>query len=459
MDGFSSNIYSMKRAQYYIPVISLVLDLIAVCSALIIAFHWRSGGEQIYGVPYNFYLQLVVYSLPIWIVSFLASKMYSINNFPSGWRAIGSAFSGLLKGWGTIFILLYLIRLPETQVLPRLLIVYALILSAVFVLASKLINELVLAAFYSSKKHVKRVLIVGNNPKFVKSVTNSWRHGRKIVAQLANLSIPEIEKIFDRDKFDEIAVVDGKNTDESLYELLLWAERNSCSFAIVPSLLELRSQNIEVSNLGGTPVTFFHRTPLDGWGRITKRLIDVLLVIPFIIISLPIQLIVAILVSLTSRGPVLYKQARVGQDGRVFYVHKFRSMYKDGDDRFKEMAGWSGDEASDPRITPLGRVLRRFDLDEIPQFYDVLIGKMSLVGPRPEQPKYVDKFSKDIPTYLNRHYVKTGLTGWAQINGLRGDTSIEERVKYDLDYIQRWSPWFDLRIMLATIYQIIKKAL
>ena len=137
-------------------------------------------------------------------------------------------------------------------------------------------------------------------------------------------------------------------------------------------------------------------------------------------------------------------------------MHKFRSMYVDADQRFKEFGAWSTDEAKDPRITPVGRAIRKTMIDELPQLWDVFVGKMSIVGPRPEQPKYVDKFVKEVPSYFKRHFVKSGLTGWAQVNGLRGDTSVAERVKYDLYYIENWSIWFDLRIMLATVGYVLR---
>ena len=132
-------------------------------------------------------------------------------------------------------------------------------------------------------------------------------------------------------------------------------------------------------------------------------------------------------------------------------MYKFRSMYCDADKRYKKFKGWSANEDQDLRITPVGKFIRKTNLDELPQLFNILVGTMSMVGPRPEQPKYVNKFSKEIPDYIKRHHVKIGLTGWAQINGLRGNTSIPERVKYDLYYIEHWSIWFDIRIILSTV--------
>jgi len=224
-------------------------------------------------------------------------------------------------------------------------------------------------------------------------------------------------------------------------------------------LLSVRSTNVETGILAGSPVLFFKRTPLEGWGRVFKRFFDLLAVLVLLVIALPIMLVVGIVIYIVSPGPVVFKQIRIGQDGEPFSFHKFRSMYADWQKRFPDVKDWSADEKTDPRITGIGRFIRKTNIDELPQLFDVLVGKMSLVGPRPEQPKYVEQFGKEIPKYLSRHHVKTGMTGWAQVNGLRGDTSIKDRVKYDLFYIENWSIWFDIRIIIATLIQTIRKLL
>jgi exopolysaccharide biosynthesis polyprenyl glycosylphosphotransferase len=174
-----------------------------------------------------------------------------------------------------------------------------------------------------------------------------------------------------------------------------------------------------------------------------------------LIILSPLLLLVAVLVKITSPGPVFYSHERIGRDGKKFRLYKFRSMYQNAEQKVGHF--WSvKDESKDPRITPLGRILRRTAIDELPQLFNVLKGEMSLVGPRPEQPRFVEEFQKEIPEYFRRHKVKSGITGWAQVNGLRGDTSIPERVKYDLYYIENWSLWFDIKIILKTFLMILK---
>jgi exopolysaccharide biosynthesis polyprenyl glycosylphosphotransferase len=239
-------------------------------------------------------------------------------------------------------------------------------------------------------------------------------------------------------------------------QLLDWAESHFVNFAQVPTLLSVKATNIEPGNLGNSPIIYYRASPLDGWGRVFKRLLDLVIVIPALIVLSPVFLVLALLVKLSSPGPVLYSHQRVGQDGQVFTIRKFRSMYENAEHKLN--ITWSMDDDTDPRITPIGRLLRKTNLDELPQLWDVLGGRMSLVGPRPEQPKYVEKFSQEIPEYIKRHHVKSGLTGWAQINGLRGNTPVSERVKYDLYYIEHWSIWFDLRIILSTFVYMFRRA-
>ncbi|MFN3821977.1 MAG: sugar transferase, partial [bacterium] len=163
-------------------------------------------------------------------------------------------------------------------------------------------------------------------------------------------------------------------------------------------------------------------------------------------------LIIALLVKITSPGPIFYRQQRVGLDGKIFSCLKFRSMHADAEVQGKP--GWT--KPGDPRVTPLGKLLRRFSLDELPQLINVIKGEMSLVGPRPERPEWVEQFAHQWEDYHERHRVKVGITGWAQVNGLRGDSSIEERLRYDKFYVENWSLWFDIKILLLTILAVIK---
>ncbi|MCC6932672.1 MAG: undecaprenyl-phosphate glucose phosphotransferase [Deltaproteobacteria bacterium] len=217
---------------------------------------------------------------------------------------------------------------------------------------------------------------------------------------------------------------------------------------IVPDYHEFIKLGAQVEELDGLPVMSVVSTPLMGFNVFVKRMMDLILGIFFFIVSLPVFIVVTGLVKLTSRGPVFYTQERMGLDGRCFRIIKFRTMYINAESRGAKFA-----RKGDPRVTPLGKILRRFSIDEIPQLINVLLGNMSLVGPRPERPVFIEEFRRKFPRYMLRHKVQAGLTGWAQVNGWRGNTSIEKRVECDLYYIENWSPLFDLRIILLTFFK------
>ncbi|HEX4922512.1 MAG TPA: exopolysaccharide biosynthesis polyprenyl glycosylphosphotransferase, partial [Bdellovibrionales bacterium] len=205
----------------------------------------------------------------------------------------------------------------------------------------------------------------------------------------------------------------------------------------------------EVEEFDGLPILTLNQSPIVGWNAVTKRISDIVYSLVALILFSPLMLLIALLVKLTSRGPVLYKQERMGMDGRTFYMYKFRSMRPDAEAQTGAVWAKKGDD----RTTWIGAILRKSSLDELPQFINVLKGEMSCVGPRPERPVFVEKFRKEIPGYMLRHKVKAGITGWAQVNGLRGNTSLEDRIEYDLFYITHWSLAFDLRIMLMTVFK------
>jgi Undecaprenyl-phosphate glucose phosphotransferase len=205
----------------------------------------------------------------------------------------------------------------------------------------------------------------------------------------------------------------------------------------------------EIEDFDGLPVVNLNDSPLDGWGSVAKRATDMVVSGFALIVLSPVLVFIALAVRLTSRGPIFFKQERMGMDGRTFPMLKFRSMKVDAEE--KTGAVWA--RPNDDRRTPIGTLLRATSLDELPQLWNILRGDMSLVGPRPERPVFVSQFRREIPHYMLRHKVKAGLTGWAQVNGWRGDTSLSKRIECDLFYIRNWSYFFDLKIILLTFWR------
>jgi Undecaprenyl-phosphate glucose phosphotransferase len=260
-------------------------------------------------------------------------------------------------------------------------------------------------------------------------------------------TLVEAGEIAQRERIDHLYVALPLDEHAKLLDLMEVASRECIDVKVVPDLLQFIALRARLEDLDGLPIINVNDVPLQGFNSWVKRGIDIVLsTAALMVLAIPLAIIAA-LVKWTSPGPVFYEQERMGLDGRGFSVYKFRSMYQDAE----ETTGPVWARENDTRATPVGRWLRRFDLDELPQFWNVLKGDMSIVGPRPERPFFVQQFKHRIPQYMLRHKVKAGITGWAQVNGWRGNTSLEKRIEYDLYYIENWSVSLDLKIMWLTI--------
>jgi Undecaprenyl-phosphate glucose phosphotransferase len=236
---------------------------------------------------------------------------------------------------------------------------------------------------------------------------------------------------------------------DELVQITAQCERERVGIRIYPDVFQIMASEVSISDLAGMPLLTMRDVALRGWYLALKRGVDVVGSLAALIVLSPLMILMAVLIKLESPGPVFYVQERMGLDAKPFQMLKFRSMRADAE---RQGPGWT--TADDPRRTRIGALLRKLSVDELPQFINVLLGDMSLVGPRPERPVYVEQFRQSIPRYMDRHREKAGLTGWAQVNGLRGDTSITDRTKYDLWYIENWSLSLDFKIMLRTALRV-----
>ncbi len=260
-------------------------------------------------------------------------------------------------------------------------------------------------------------------------------------------TIDEAAEITRREGIDHLYIALPPEQHLRMIELIERTSREMVDVKVVPDLLQVIALRATLEDLDGIPIINANDVPLQGFNAVMKRVIDVVIsAAALVVLAGPLALI-ALLVKATSRGPVFYRQERMGLDGKPFTILKFRSMYDDAERETGPV--WA--QKDDPRVTPLGRFLRRSNLDELPQFWNVLRGDMSIVGPRPERPHFVEQFKHRIPQYMLRHKVKAGLTGWAQVNGWRGNTPLEKRIEYDLYYIENWSVRLDLKIMWLTL--------
>jgi Undecaprenyl-phosphate glucose phosphotransferase len=266
-------------------------------------------------------------------------------------------------------------------------------------------------------------------------------------------TITDADEIIRREKIDHLYVALPLEEHVKMLGLVEATNREGVDVHVVPDLLQFIALRARLEHLDGVPIISLNDVPLRGLNSILKRAIDVAISgAALLVVGLPL-LLLAILIKKTSSGPVFYKQERMGLDGKAFQVYKFRSMHQGAEDETGPV--WARDD--DPRCTPVGQWLRRFDLDELPQLWNVLRGDMSIVGPRPERPYFVEQFKHRIPQYMLRHKVKAGITGWAQVNGWRGNTSLDKRIEYDLYYIQNWSVGLDLKIMWLTLLRGLQK--
>jgi len=269
--------------------------------------------------------------------------------------------------------------------------------------------------------------------------------GVKVVGRIEN-----IKYILPENKLDEIAITLALEDYDSLEYIVDLCEKSGVHTKFIPDYTSLVPSHPYTEDLMGLPVINIRYVPLTNtlnW--FLKRLVDIIGSLFGIIIASPIMIVSALAVRFTSPGPVLFKQERVGLHNKTFQMYKFRTMEMQKPSA--EQKAWTVKD--DPRVTKVGKILRRTSLDELPQLFNILLGEMSLVGPRPERPQFVEKFKDEIPRYMIKHQVRPGLTGWAQVNGYRGDTSIRKRIEYDLYYIENWTLSFDIKIMFLTIFK------
>ena len=260
----------------------------------------------------------------------------------------------------------------------------------------------------------------------------------------------KLERILEGNELDEVVIALRAEDYGKLERIVDVCEKAGVHTKMIPDFGNVISTRPYIEDVQGIPVIHVRRVPLNIMrNRVAKRAVDLIGATVAIILFSPVMLLTVLVVALTEEGSVIYRQERVGLHNQVFYMYKFRSMIMQ--DEEKEKAEWS--IRNDPRITPVGKLIRRTSIDELPQLFNVLKGEMSLVGPRPERPQFVQKFRDEIPRYMVKHQVRPGMTGWAQINGYRGDTSIEKRIEYDLYYIENWTMVFDMKILILTIFK------
>ena len=297
----------------------------------------------------------------------------------------------------------------------------------------------------------KHILMIGESQtaeQYMDRLKEIPRWGYQVFPHLKDEA--KLERILEGNELDEVVIALRAEDYGKLERIVDVCEKAGVHTKMIPDFGNVISTRPYIEDVQGIPVIHVRRVPLNIMrNRAAKRAVDLIGATVAIILFSPVMLLTVLVVALTEEGSVIYRQERVGLHNQVFYMYKFRSMIMQ--DEEKEKAEWS--TRNDPRITPVGKLIRRTSIDELPQLFNVLKGEMSLVGPRPERPQFVQKFRDEIPRYMVKHQVRPGMTGWAQINGYRGNTSIEKRIEYDLYYIENWTMVFDMKILILTIFK------
>jgi len=441
--------------------LSALWDALSVGSAYAFAYQWRAlAPNNLMAV--DLYWGLAQFSGLTLLVVFAALGLYRAPGYQSRFNEVVRVVFGVTLAFTLVLAGAFFFRGASFS---RLVVLYAWGFTGVAVVAGRLMVQELNRTLRERGIGLRQVLIVGTGPEALTLRDLLIDHpewGLRFTGYVAEADsgaglavVTRTDDLAAYLRTNPVAEVwfalSAEAPRRRLLELVQVAAVGGAEVRLVPDVLEFVTARMSVEVLGGTALLALRRTPLRLWyNRFAKRTFDIVLAGGGLVVALPLLALIALAVKATSPGPILYSQERIGRDGQVFRIYKFRTMRVDAE---RSGPGWTVKD--DPRRTPLGAFLRRTSLDELPQLWNVLVGEMSLVGPRPERPVYVERFSQDIPKYLDRHLVKTGITGWAQIHGLRGDTSIAERVRYDLYYIENWSLLLDVRIVLFTLWQVL----
>lgn len=445
-----------RRHDLLRPTLFLIGDLLALESAFLLSYYVRflSGWFLVpLGVPpFGPYLWTSFILLVIWVGIFHANGLYDPTRRSSLEDDLAGLFRGVVLGSLTVLALAFFVRQLSYS---RSFFGIFFWMSFIFLVLERAVVRLVLRRLFHRGIGVRRVLVVGDSPmgkKVVETYARLPGLGYRVVSVLKSTDPRQVEEEVLRTGAELVVLA---LSFEHLREVAEIAERlgsHHLDVLFVPDMYRLHVSRMRMKEIAGIPFISVRDVGLSGMDRIIKRGFDIVLSAVALILLSPLLLVLAILVKLGSPGPILYRQERLGRDNRRFQMLKFRTMRVDAEDDSGPV--WT--KENDPRRTRIGSFLRRFSLDELPQLINVLRGDMSLVGPRPERAHFAEEFERKVPRYLERHRVRSGLTGWAQVNGLRGNTPIEDRTLYDLHYVENWSLWLDLRIILLTIKSVIK---
>lgn len=460
----------IKDNQKYFNRLHVVLDAVVIAASYMLAWYIRFASpfyniDPATGVlSTRTYFQMLYAIVPGYLVLYYNFNLYTPKRATVHKYEILNIFQANVVGLILLMAGWYLV---EQIHFSRAMMAYFFVLNILLTTLGRSLIRMVLQYFREKGYNLKYILLVGysraaeeyinrinTNPQWgyvVRGILDdsvprgTMYKGVKVVGSIENLLY-----ILPENKLDEIAITLSLKDYDNLEHIVDICEKSGVHTKFIPDYNSMFPSRPYTEDLMGLPVINIRYVPLTNtlnW--VAKRVVDIVVSVVGIVVSSPVMLIAAIAIACTSRGPVIFKQERIGLHNKPFKMYKFRTM--EVQKPSTEAKGWTTKD--DPRVTKVGKFLRRTSIDELPQLFNILKGDMSVVGPRPERPQFVEKFKEEIPRYMVKHQVRPGLTGWAQINGYRGDTSIKRRIEYDIFYIENWTMSFDIKIMFLTIFK------
>jgi len=436
--------------------------LLSYLAAYMLRFRWL-GMEKAGDYTIERYARFLYVVLPVYLVMYWVCGLYTPKRGRGLFREMWSLLKANIIGIGAFIIMLFLFKMDISRGFLAIFFSINVVLEGLFrVCVRKLLEH-----FRRKGKNLKHILIVGYsraaeayvdrilaNPQwgyYIHGILDDRMAVGTVYKKVSVVgTMEELSTFLKEREYDEIAIALAIEEYGKLEKLVTTCEYSGVHTKFIPDYNHIVPTVPYIEDLEGLPVINIRKVPLSNIvNRFLKRTMDIVVALLALAVFLIPMAIVAVIIKCTSKGPVIFSQVRVGLHNKEFRMYKFRSMVVQ--DENKEAGAWT--TKNDARVTGIGRFIRKTSIDELPQLINVLKGNMSLVGPRPERPKFVEKFKEEVPRYMIKHQVRPGMTGWAQVNGYRGDTSIRKRIEHDVHYIENWTLGFDIKIMFLTVFK------
>lgn len=460
----------IKDNQKLFNYLHLVLDGLVVIISYFLSYYLKFAtgfserDPNVGTLDAKTYFSVLIIVVPMYVLLYYMFNMYAPKRATMRRYELFGIFKANTVGIVLLMMILYLVE--QYDISRSLLAIFYTVNIILTTLVRTLIRNL-LQRFRRKGYNLKHVLLVGYSTaaeEYITRINHNPQWGYSLIGVLDDTvprgtiykgvkvvgSIDNLKYILSENKLDEVAITIALKDYDKLADVVDVCEKFGVHTKFIPDYTSLVPSNPYTEDVLGLPVINIRYVPLNNaLNAFIKRVMDIVGSLLGIVISSPVMLVCIAAIKLTSPGPIIFKQERIGLHNKPFKMYKFRSMevQRSSD----EEQGWT--TKNDPRVTKVGRFIRKTSIDELPQLFNILLGDMSLVGPRPERPQFVEKFKEEIPRYMIKHQVRPGLTGWAQVNGYRGDTSIRKRIEYDLYYIENWSASLDIKIMFMTVFK------